>query len=42
MFDILAFTAEGCHLWPDADESTRTAVGAVTADRLASLDSAAY
>jgi integrase len=30
------------HLWPDADESTRTAVGAVIADRLASLDSAAY
>ena len=22
------------HLWPDADESTRTAVGAVIADRL--------
>jgi hypothetical protein len=23
------------HLWPDADESTRTAVGKVIADRLA-------
>jgi hypothetical protein len=33
--DILAFNAEGGHLWPDADESTRTAVGAVIADRLA-------
>jgi integrase len=30
------------HLWPDADESTRTAVGAVITDRLASRDSAAY
>jgi hypothetical protein len=40
--EILAFIAEGGHLWPDADESKRTAVGAVIADRLASLDSAAY
>lgn len=30
------------HMFPDADESTRTAVGAVIADRLASLNSAAY
>jgi hypothetical protein len=30
------------HLWPDADESTRTAVGAVIADRLASPEAAAY
>jgi integrase len=29
------------HLWPEADESTRTAVGAVIADRFASPDSAA-
>ena len=26
------------HLWPDADESTRTAIGAVIRDRLAPAD----
>jgi integrase len=30
------------HLWPDADESTRTAIGAVITHRLASLEPAAY
>jgi hypothetical protein len=29
------------HLWPDADESTRTAVGAVTAARIDSGEIAA-
>jgi integrase len=29
------------HLWPDADESTRTAIGAVIADRMNSRDTAA-
>jgi hypothetical protein len=29
------------HLWPDADESTRTAVGAVTAARIDSVEIAA-
>ena len=29
------------HLWPDADESTRSAVGAVITERMASLESAA-
>jgi hypothetical protein len=30
------------HLWPDADESTRSAIGAVIAERMASVESAAY
>ena len=30
------------HLWPDADESTRTAIGAVITERMASLESTAY
>jgi integrase len=30
------------HLWPDADESTRTAVGAVIAARIDSAETAAY
>jgi hypothetical protein len=30
------------HLWPDADESTRAAAGAVIAERLDSLESTAY
>jgi integrase len=30
------------HLWPDADESTRSAIGAVSAKRMDSLESAAY
>jgi integrase len=30
------------HLWPDADESTRSAIGAVIAERIASVGSAAY
>ncbi len=30
------------HLWPDADESTRSAIGAVIAERTASVGSAAY
>jgi integrase len=30
------------HLWPDADESTRTAIGAVTAKRIASQESPTY
>ncbi|OBI43070.1 integrase [Mycobacterium colombiense] len=30
------------HLWPDADESTRSAIGAVIAERMDSLESAAY
>jgi hypothetical protein len=30
------------HLWPDADESTRIAVGAVIAERLTSREFAAY
>jgi hypothetical protein len=29
------------HLWPDADESTRSAIGAVIAERMASLESVA-
>jgi integrase len=29
------------HLWPDADESTRSAIGSVIAERLASLESTA-
>jgi hypothetical protein len=30
------------HLWPDADESTRTAVGAVITARIDSVETAAY
>lgn len=30
------------HLWPDADESTRSAIGAVIAERMNSLEHAAY
>ena len=30
------------HLWPDADESTRAAIGAVIAERIASPETAAY
>jgi integrase len=30
------------HLWPDADESTRSAIGAVIEKRMASLESTAY
>ena len=30
------------HLWPDADESTRSVIGAVIAERLDLLESAAY
>lgn len=30
------------HLWPDADESTRAAIGAVIAERMAVLESTAY
>jgi integrase len=29
------------HLWPDADESTRSAIGAVIAKRMDSVESAA-
>jgi hypothetical protein len=29
------------HLWPDADESTRSTIGAVIAERMDSLDTAA-
>jgi integrase len=29
------------HLWPDADESTRSAIGAVIAKRMASVESTA-
>ena len=29
------------HLWPDADESTRSAIGAVIAERMDSLESTA-
>ena len=30
------------HLWPDADESTRSAVGAVIAERMDSSETTAY
>jgi hypothetical protein len=30
------------HLWPDADESTRTAIGAVIAERIGSAETTAY
>ncbi|OBI52963.1 site-specific integrase [Mycobacterium sp. E796] len=30
------------HLWPDADESTRSAIGAVIAERMGSAESTAY
>ncbi len=30
------------HLWPDADESTRAAIGAVIAERMDSSETAAY
>ena len=30
------------HLWPDADESTRSAVGAVIAERMDSTETTAY
>ena len=29
------------HLWPDADESTRAAIGTVIAERMDSMESAA-